>query len=233
MQHFVKAVKLGTALGLVAALAACGAGGPATRSAATHGVTLATAGGGKPGHGVQTVTMPLDVRGIAVSVPRDLRVSEAEVFYPIADIVWRGEARGDRYAQVQAIYDEAAAAAVAPLKSGIPVVAEIEVTRFHCVTDKTRYTIGGVHSLKFLLTIRHAETGEILSGPREVNADVAAPGGQAAVAQDYAGITQRDVVRQRLANVIRRELKALNVDPSVAGLTARGDADPAALPVLN
>ncbi|MGA0539150.1 DUF6778 family protein [Neotabrizicola sp. VNH66] len=231
MQRFGTAVKLGTALGLVAALAACGSGGPATRAAtpAPHGVTLATAGGGKPGHGVQTVTMPLEVRAVTVTVPRDLRVSEAEVFYPIADIVWRGEPRGDRYAQIQAIYDEAATAAVAPLKSGIPVVAEIEVTRFHCVTDKTRYTFGGVHSLHFLLTIRHAETGEILSGPRVVNADVAAPGGQAAVKQDYEGITQRDVVRQRLANVIRRELKALNVDPAVAGLTARGAADPVAL----
>jgi len=42
------------------------------------------------------------IRDVEVNVSRDLRVSEAELFYPVADIVWRGEARGDRYEQVGA-----------------------------------------------------------------------------------------------------------------------------------
>jgi hypothetical protein len=219
----MRAMKLAVAMALMAALAGC----VTPRTEVPSGVTMASAGGGKPGHGVQKVTVPLHVVDVVVNVPRDLRVSEAEVFYPLADIVWRGDPRGDRYSQIEDIYAAAIPPAIAPLTHGVPVVAEIEVTRFHCVTDKTRYTVGGVHSLKFVLTIRHAETGEILSGPRMVNADTAAPGGQAAVAQDYAGITQKHVVTERLATVIRRELKALNVDPAILGdIASQGVLDP-------
>lgn len=207
-------------LALATGLSACVKPEAATRSADPAGVTLASAGGGRPGKGIQTVNVALNVLDVRVTVPRDLKVSEAETYYPIADIVWRGDPRGDRYQQIEAIYATAVPPAIAPLNHGIPVVAEIEVTRFHCVTDKTRYTVGGVHSLKFMLTIRHAETGEVLDGPRLVNADVPAPGGRKAVAQDYAGITQKDVVTQRLATVIRRELKTLNVDPALLGLPA-------------
>jgi len=218
-------------LALVAALAGCATTETASRAvAADPAVTLASAGGGRPGIGQQTVNLPLHVLDVRVTVPRDLRVSEAEVYYPLADIVWRGDPRGDRYAQIEAIYAAAVPAAIAPLTQGVPVVAEIEVTRFHCVTDKTRYTVGGVNSLNFLLTIRHAETGQILSGPRKVVASAPAPGGQAAIEQDYAGITQKQVVTDRLATVIRRELRSLNLDPAVLGLPAsQGGIDPVVL----
>jgi hypothetical protein len=216
---------------LAAGVSACVKPEAATRAAPVPSeVTKASAGGGRPGIGIQTVNVPLHVVDVRVTVPRDLKVSEAETWYPIADIVWRGDARGTRYEQIEAIYAAAIPPAIAPLTRGIPVVAEIEVTRFHCVTDKTRYTVGGVHSLKFLLTIRHAETGEILAGPRPVNADAPAPGGQRAVAQDMAGITQKQVVTERLATVIRRELKTLNIDPALLGLPAsQGVLDPALL----
>lgn len=224
-----------TALALIAltALAAC-----VTPGGQTDRLTLTTAGGGGPAVGPQMVTMPLQVVDVTVTVPRTLRVSEAEVFYPIADIVWRGDPRGDRYAQIEAIYDTAVRSAIAPLTSGIPVVAEIEVRRFHCLTDKTRYTFGGVHALSFALTIRDAATGEILSGPRLVNADAKAHGGQRAIAEDAAGITQKAVVTGRLAEILRQELAQLNVDPARMGV-ARGplpDAtqallDPALVPV--
>lgn len=226
----MRAMRLALSLGLMAALAACVTPETTARPAASaSGVTLASAGGGKPSLGVQQVAVPLNVVDVTVTVPRKLRVSEAEVFYPIADIVWRGDPRGDRYAQVEAIYAAAIPPAIAPLDHGLPVVAEIEVTRFHCVTDKTRYTFGGVHSLSFTLTIRDAATGAILSGPRPVNADVAAHGGQKAIADDMAGITQKHIVTERLATVIRRELKTLNVDPAVLGLPSQGLADPSAV----
>ena len=227
--HILRALSV---LAMAAALSACAKPDDTATRAAPVGaeVTKATAGGGRPGVGLQKVNVPLNVLDVTVTVPRDLKVSEAETWYPIADIVWRGDPRGNRYEQVEAIYATAIPPAIAPLDNGIPVVAEIEVTRFHAVTDKTRYTIGGVHSLKFLLTIRHAETGEILSGPRLVNADTPAPGGQKAVAQDMAGITQKEVVTERLATVIRRELKSLNVDPALLGLpAAQGGIDPALL----
>ena len=44
-------------------------------------------------------------------MPRSLKVSEANTFKPRADIVWRGEALGDRYQQVEAIFADAMTAA--------------------------------------------------------------------------------------------------------------------------
>lgn len=227
----MRGLRMAISLGLVAMMAACVSPRTDSRPGPSDGMVLATAGGGKPSHGVQKVAVRLHVMDVKVSVPRSLKVSEAEIFYPLADIVWRGDPRGDRYAQIEAIYAAAIPPAIAPLTHGLPVVAEIEVTRFHCVTDKTRYTVGGVHSLAFTLTIRDAATGAVLAGPRKVTADVKAHGGQRAVAEDAAGITQKHVITEKLATVIRRELEVLNVDPAVLGMAAQGLADPA-LPVV-
>lgn len=147
-----------------------------------------------------------DIQAVRVTVPRNLRVSEADVYYPIADIVWRGEPRGDRHAQVQAIFDEAMARGTRGLDSGPDAVVDITVQRFHALTEKTRYTFGGVHSLKYELTVRDARTGEVLDGPRRVNADVKASGGLRALAEEQAGRTQRVVIVEDLARSIRTEL---------------------------
>ena len=146
------------------------------------------------------------VASINVTVPRSLVASEANTFRPNADIVWRGDAPGDRHAQVAAIFQKAIATGTASMTSGRQVALDIEVTRFHGVTEKTRFTIGGVHSMHFILTVRDAATGEILQPPHAIVADVKAAGGSRAIAEDRAGRTQHVVVEQRLAEVIRREL---------------------------
>ena len=194
----------------MAALAGCGMpafqGGGAARPVAEEAGPTAAG----------LIEVPLAVRSVAVTVPRSLKVSEAEVYYPIADIVWRGDPRGNRYEQIEAIFAAAVAEATAPMTTGLPVVAEIEVTRFHSVTDKARYTLGGVHSMKFLLTVRDAGTGAVLSGPRPVLADVKAAGGQKAVRDDYAGVSQKRIVINRLADVIADELASLRDEPALA-----------------
>jgi len=170
-----------------------------------------------------------DVQAVNVIVPRSLQVSEANTFLPKADIVWRGDAPGNRYEQVKAIFDTAMARGTAAMHSGPKVVVDIEVTRFHCLTEKTRFTVGGVHSMHFLLTVRDAATGAILQGPRPVVADIKASGGSRALAEDYAGRTQKVVVTERLAEVIRRELSApVGSYPSDVPLT-RFDGSPADL----
>lgn len=158
--------------------------------------------------GVRVLHAQYDVEAITVSVPRDLKVSEANTFYPRADIVWRGEPRGDRYQQVSAIFTEAFARGTATMVAGRQVAVEVEILRFHCLTEKTRYTVGGTHSLKFNFTVRDVATGEVIDGPRLVVADIPAAGGARAIAEDQAGRTQRIVVVERLAEVIRRELSA-------------------------
>ncbi len=148
------------------------------------------------------------VQSVQVIVPRDLVVSEANTYLPSADLVWRGDVRGDRYVQIQSIFEQAAADSILKMSKGTAVSVELEVVRFHCLTEKTRYTIGGVHSMAFMMTVRDAATNAVLEAPRLIIADVKAAGGSQAIAEDEAGRTQKVVVTERLAQVLRRELSA-------------------------
>lgn len=160
------------------------------------------------------MTAPLyDVRTVRVSVPRTLHVSEANLYYPIADIVWRGEARGDRYAQVSALFTEAADRATGAMTEGRPVVVDIEVVRFHALTEKTRYTFGGSYSLKFRIGVTDAETGAVVVAPHLVNASQPASGGQKAIEEEERGLTQKVVVTQILTDAIRADLMAPVAQP--------------------
>ena len=190
---------------IAALLAACSATTPASRAATDPQTSLSTVGVA-PTADAAVSSEPYLIAGYSISVPAALKVSEANVFYPIADIVWRGEPRGERHQQVKNIYVEAMDRATADLTSGRAVLVSVEVTRFHCLTEKSRYTVGGTHSLHFLLTLRDAATGEIIEGPRVVIADVKAAGGAIAVAEESQGLTQRVVVVNRLVEVLHDEL---------------------------
>jgi hypothetical protein len=125
------------------------------------------------------------IQSVAINVPRSLTVSEANSIKPMADIVWRGEAMGDRHAQVEALLNRALSPVMRPRDgAATPVVVTLDVTRFHAVTERARYTIGGEHEIEFVLTVIHAESGEILSGPRAVDLTFAALGGQQAIAAE-------------------------------------------------
>lgn len=189
---------------LMLGLAACATPDTATRGASVDPSGLTSEAAADPA----MIAPDYNVVSIRIDVPRNLKVSEANSFFPLADIVWHGEPLGDRYQQVQAIYEEAFAAGTADLNGARDVVVEATITRFHALTLKARYTTGGMHTLHFVLTVRDAETGEILDGPRNVVADVAGSGGEKALAEEAAGITQKVVIEQRLAQVIRDELTA-------------------------
>jgi hypothetical protein len=152
-------------------------------------------------------------------VPRSLRVSEANVFYPMADIVWRGDPVGDRHQQIESIFKNAAAIAASRMNGPRPAILQIELVRFHGVTEKTRYTIGGTHDMVFNLTVLDAATGAVIDGPREVRADAKASGGQAAIAEEQAGRTQKVVVTEKLVETLRRELSG---PASAATLASKG-----------
>jgi hypothetical protein len=192
------------------ALSACvSANDPASRNANPTSPALAAmsqSAGTPASRPTVFLAAQYDVEAVRVSVPRSLKVSEANTFKPRADIVWRGEAGGDRYQQVAAIFEEAMGAGTGAMQNGRKVTVDVEVTRFHALTEKTRYTIGGMHEMRFLMTVRDAETGVVLDGPREVVADTKASGGAAAIAE-----------------VIRRELSApASEDMIVARLQTMG-----------
>jgi len=162
----------------------------------------------------------ISVAGYNIRVPDSLRVSEAELFYPLGDIVWRGDPIGDRYAQVEAIFEasvlrgieglEGVVPGVVPgaVSGAVPVVLDIEVLRFHGVTNKARYTIGGLHSIKFNLTLRDPQTGAVLVPTQLIEANLKANGGQKAIMADRKGQTQKVRITGHLANVLQQVLSA-------------------------
>lgn len=147
-----------------------------------------------------------DVRNIRIEIPTDLKVSEANSFYPIADIVWRGDPLGDRRQQIASIFQGSILAASDDLNGQVPVEVVVSLERFHCLTERTRYTVGGVHSIKFNVTILHAETGQILEGPRFINGDLAGLGGTAAIEADRQGQTQKVRITAHLTYLFEQML---------------------------
>lgn len=156
----------------------------------------------------RAMPLALDVEKIKVDVPHTLKVSEANRFLPTGDIVWRGDPMGDRYQQVQAIFQTAMTRGTQGMKTGLPVELDIEVQRFHALTEKARYFTGGVHALTFTIVLRDPKTGQPLTAPRQIKADLKAYGGSAAIAADQRGETQKVRITDHLAKVIQEELSA-------------------------
>ncbi len=210
-------VKLIAALGLVAVVSACGSVDIASRNATFETTPFAIgAPAATPQHAVQSqLPKSMSVAQINVSVPRSLTTSEANVYYPRADIVWRGDSIGDRHQQIQSIFETALAAGTRDLAGETPVVLDVQIVRFHSVTEKTRYTIGGVHNIKFNLTVRDATTGEALAPTRLVEANLDAFGGKQAIAAERNGQTQKVRITGFLGQVIRSELAKPAAAPAV------------------
>ncbi len=225
-------LKLIAALGLGAIVSACGATDMISRSApfearavqttpetvgfAETTAPAQTAARAVPSAGPtsanNTLQLPasildhVNVAQINVTVPQSLRVSEANRYYPLGDIVWREDPIGDRHAQVRRIFETGFQAGAQSLDGPNAVTIDVEVERFHSLTEKARYTVGGVHSIRFRMIVRDATTGEALSEPRVVKADLDAFGGQQALTAEARGLTQKVRITSHLAEVIRQEL---------------------------
>ena len=143
---------------------------------------------------------------VTVNVPDTLRVNEANRYYPGGDIVWREDPIGNRHEQVRAIVQTALEKGAARVEGERPVIAEVSVSRFHALTEKARYTIGGVHAIQFTLRLVDAETGQVVRGPKFIKADFQALGGQAAIAAEARGVTQKVRITDHLAYVMEQEL---------------------------
>ena len=156
-----------------------------------------------------------NVQDLRISVPDSLSVSEANIYYPSADIVWRGDDYGERHQQVKAIFEDAMTQGLQGLHGNRAVIVDIEVKRFHSLTERARYTIGGVHSIKFVMTLHDAQTGALIGEPRLVVADLKGFGGKKAVAAEHRGVTQKVRIKAHLARVIQHELIARQTDKVV------------------
>lgn len=219
----MRSINVAVALASALILSACTGGLPVSRTSGGSAVGLVAISEAQPNAAV--LAPKYNVQQVRVTVPQELQVSEANAYYPIADIVWRGEAHGDRHAQVRQIFTEAIGFGTSGMKSGPAVIVEAEIVRFHALTEKTRFTFGGVHSLRFNLTVRDAATGAVIDGPRFVIADIKASGGKKALVEDQAGRTQRVVIIENLSQVIRRELSRQVAAPELPPVS-RIKADP-------
>lgn len=190
----MKVIRIIAALVLTAGLSACASGEIASRN-----VQIASTP-------VEAAATSFDVRDVNVTVPRTLKVSEANLYLPAGDIVWREDPKGDRHAQVQAIVDAAMRQGTAGMQGRMPVRVDVEITRFHALTEKARYTVGGVHAIQFNLTLADPETGVPLTRPRHVKANLKAFGGKKALDAEAQGLTQKVRITQHLAGVIQQEL---------------------------
>lgn len=149
------------------------------------------------------------VISVNVDVPRSLKVSEANRYLPAGDIVWREDPMGDRYEQVKTIMQGAFDKGVSDLGTGEGARAvhlDVSVSRFHALTEKARYTVGGVHAIQFSLQLRDAETNAVVYGPKKIKADFDALGGRTAVQAEANGVTQKVRITNHLAYVIKQEL---------------------------
>lgn len=156
----------------------------------------------------QTDPVPaLRVSGVSVTVPRSLTVSEVNSYLPKGDIVWREDPFGDRYAQVQAIVQQAMETGSAGLQGPVDAHLEVELQRFHALTQKARYTTGGIHAISFKMRLTNPATGALLRPERVIDADLKAFGGTRALEAMARGQTQKVRITAHLAKVIRQELE--------------------------
>lgn len=147
------------------------------------------------------------VAKVNVNVPRSLEVSEANVYYPRGDIVWRGDPIGDRHAQVREIFETAAFNGTKDMAGETPVIIDLQLIRFHSVSERTRASVGGVHNMHFFMTVRDGQTGAMIGEPRQIEANLPAYGGSEAIRAENRGQTQKVRVTGYLAHVIRQELE--------------------------
>lgn len=146
------------------------------------------------------------LQDVQVIMPASLRISEGAGYYPNADVVWRGDPIGDRAQQITAMFETAGDRVSAGLTGDVPVIAVVTLLRFHGLTERTRYSVGGVYSIEFTLEIRNAQTGVVIETARVVKHDLPGPGGLAAVALEQAGQTEKVRVTDHLTYVLQLEL---------------------------
>ncbi|MDU8911266.1 DUF6778 family protein [Aestuariicoccus sp. MJ-SS9] len=148
----------------------------------------------------------LGIGEVKIVVPQDLKVSEANLFYPWGDIVWRGDPYGNRKEQVAAIFRDALERARPDTAGARVATVEITLRRFHSVSEKTRYSIGGVHNIVFDLVLRDPESGAVLREVKELRTNLNALGGERAKAADRQGLTMKERIARHLRQVFVAEL---------------------------
>jgi hypothetical protein len=146
------------------------------------------------------------LQSLNFTVSPGLVVSEENGYYPQADIVWRGDRPGPRATQIGAMFETAAVRNTSVIRGDRPITVDVQLIRFHGVTEKTRGSVGGVYNIIFMMTVRDARTGAVIEPARRIEANLKAPGGSQAQALERAGRTEKVEVVSFLTATLRNQL---------------------------
>ncbi|MGI9389719.1 MAG: DUF6778 family protein [Boseongicola sp.] len=150
------------------------------------------------------VTKDWQLHDVAVVVPEHLTVSNSNSFAPDADIVWHGERLGNRKAQVAKIIDEGLTEGASDLDGKQKVTISVTVASFHAVTPTAvARAPAAVHNIGYGMQVFDSVTGEPLTEPQLISADLEAFVGASAVTAALKGDTQRVRIVRHLAAVTR------------------------------
>lgn len=211
----MKPIRMIIAMTAALGLSACASVETATRNAPIQAAPVLNA----PVEAGAMMTAPIEaynVTGFDVHVPRELKVSEANTFKPRADIVWREDPMGDRYIQIETLARDGLQPLLGSNPEGRAVVVDVQFTRFHALTQKTRYTVGGTHDIHFFLTVEDAQTGQVLQAPRLIETEFKAYGGAQALEAMSRGETQKLRIQRHLRQLISQELHLNSAAPAAA-----------------
>lgn len=141
---------------------------------------------------------------VRVSVPKTLVVSEQKSLLPNADIVWREDPLGDRYAQVDTIMTNAITRGAQGLRGSRAIIIEVTLTRFHALTFEAelRDQNWGVHNIDFTAQILDARTGEVLVPATAIRAETPAYSGEQMRQARAKGMTQKSMITNHVAKTV-------------------------------
>lgn len=154
----------------------------------------------------------VDVR---INIPNTMISTEENSLMPEADIVWREEAFGDRKQQVSAILDQAITSAASRLSGGRGVYFDVTLLRFHALTERARRTTGGLHKVRFMISVVDADSGAVIVEPVLIEADEFALSGSEAQQAVAAGQTQRVRIINRVQLVVLNWLGVATAEEQV------------------
>ena len=200
----MKRTKVISAVAFIALLGACNTVGT-TRNAPLEQLPQSSLP--QVGAGIKsTQSISWRVQDVRVNIPDELSVSEANLYLPGSDIVWREDPHGDRREQVKTIIDLAVSQAAMSLNGQDPVYLDINLKRFHALSQKARATVGGQHTITFEVVIRDVETNVDLIDPFPVEIKLKAYGGQKAIDAEMRGETQKVRITREITSVMRQYL---------------------------
>ena len=148
------------------------------------------------------VTRGWHVHSLSVVVPEEATTTEANSFAPNADIVWHGEPFGDRKAQAAEIVRTGVKRGMSGLRGPRGVDVQIILEEFHALTPAARSRApSAVHNITYVVQVFDERTGEAVTEPERIRADLVAYTGVAAIEAVTQGQTQKVRITDHIERV--------------------------------